>query len=71
MPIFEYRCTDCGHDFEKLIYASTEVQCPECDSKTVTKKLSLFGMSGVDNPFAGTSSANCGSCAKSSCTSCS
>jgi putative FmdB family regulatory protein len=69
MPIFEYKCNACGEDFEKLVFGSQEVKCPKCDSKEVTKKFSVFGMSGVEKPFAGTSS--CTSCSKSTCSSCS
>jgi len=70
MPIFEYRCGSCGKDFEKLVFGSQEVRCPECDSAEVKKKFSTFGLSGVGKPFAGTSSAGCGSCSKSTCGSC-
>lgn len=69
MPVFEYVCDSCGKDFEKLVYGSQAVKCPECGSEGVTKKLSVFGMSGVEKPFAGSSS-GCTSCAKSSCSSC-
>jgi putative FmdB family regulatory protein len=69
MPIYEYTCSQCGKDFEKLVYGSQSVECPACSSEKVVKKLSLFGMAGVEKPFAGQSS--CGSCEKSSCTSCS
>jgi len=71
MPIFEYKCGACGKDFEKLVMGSAEVKCPKCESADVTKKFSTFGMSGVDKPFAGTSSSGCSSCSKSTCTSCS
>jgi putative FmdB family regulatory protein len=69
MPIYEYKCSSCGKDFEKLVFGSQEVKCPGCGSEEVEKKLSLFGMSGVEKPFAGTSS-GCTSCSKSTCSSC-
>lgn len=69
MPIFEYRCTACGEEFEKLVFGSQTIQCPKCSSEHVKKKLSVFGMSGVEKPFAGTS--GCTSCSKSTCSSCS
>ncbi|GAB4487217.1 MAG: hypothetical protein OHK006_16060 [Thermodesulfovibrionales bacterium] len=69
MPIYEYRCNSCGCEFEKLVYGKCHVVCPTCSSEDVTKKLSTFGMSGVEKPFSGTSS-GCTSCSKGSCSSC-
>jgi putative FmdB family regulatory protein len=69
MPIYEYRCLGCGREFEMLVYASTRVRCEGCGSEDVKKKLSTFGMSGVEKPFAGSGS-GCTSCHKSTCTSC-
>jgi putative FmdB family regulatory protein len=32
MPIFEYRCRICGHEFEELVpRADTVVHCPTCE----------------------------------------
>ena len=70
MPIFEYKCSSCGEDFEKLVFGSQEIKCPKCESSEVVKKFSVFGMSGVEKPFAGTSSASCSACSKSTCSSC-
>ncbi|NOX21354.1 MAG: zinc ribbon domain-containing protein [Nitrospirae bacterium] len=70
MPIYEYKCNSCGAEFEKLVFGATEVHCPECDSTELTKKFSVFGMSGVEKPFAGSS--GCSSCSSSGsgCSSC-
>lgn len=70
MPIFEYICNNCGEEFEKLIFGNKVVDCPRCASSGVKKKFSTFGMSGVEKPFAG-SSTGCTSCSKGSCSSCS
>jgi len=69
MPIYEYRCEKCGQEFEMLVFGNKEVTCPHCKAKDITKKLSTFGMSGVEKPFAGDSS-GCTSCSKGSCSSC-
>lgn len=69
MPIYEYICSRCGEEFEKLVFGNKAVECPKCSSGEVEKKLSLFGMSGVQKPFAGTSS-GCTTCSKGSCSSC-
>lgn len=69
MPIFEYKCNKCGEDFEKLVFGTQTVICPKCRSGDIKKKMSTFGMSGVEKPFAGSSS-GCTSCSKSTCSSC-
>lgn len=70
MPIYEYKCSKCGTEFEKLVFNDQKVSCPECKSKHVKKKFSLFGMSGgisgVENP----TSSGCSSCSSSSCSPC-
>jgi putative FmdB family regulatory protein len=46
MPIYEYECNDFGEPFEELVLSiSSEkaVHCPTCESKSVKKKISLFG----------------------------
>jgi len=54
MPIYEYRCKECGHAFEKFyrISDSGEVNCPSCQSTKVDKLLSspLFRMGKSSEP---------------------
>jgi putative FmdB family regulatory protein len=69
MPIYEYKCTQCNEEFEMLVFGNKNVDCPKCMSPEVKKKLSVFGMSGVEKPFAGSSS-GCTSCSKGTCGSC-
>ena len=48
MPIYEYRCQQCGADFELLrsISASDEdLACPECGAPEPSRKLSIFASS--------------------------
>ncbi len=45
MPIYEYKCDDCGSRFEKLIRRSSdasELECPSCGQKRLTQELSTF-----------------------------
>jgi putative FmdB family regulatory protein len=42
MPIFEYTCKSCGAEFEKLMRASTVLDCPSCNGTELDKKLSVF-----------------------------
>ena len=47
MPIYEYRCPDCGYEFEKIQSFSDDPvkQCPTCESQDVRKKISLSAFS--------------------------
>jgi putative FmdB family regulatory protein len=51
MPLFEFKCNDCGHQFEELT-SSTETElpaCPECkqvDTKKLPSLSSFGGLSG-------------------------
>jgi putative FmdB family regulatory protein len=71
MPVYEYKCNDCSEEFEKLVSGSNpDVACPKCNSKNITKKFSLFGMSGVEKPVTSSGGSGCSSCKSSSCKSC-
>ena len=41
MPLYEYACTKCHHDFEMLVFNGDVVQCPKCAASEVDRKLSL------------------------------
>ena len=45
MPIYEYRCDNCGHEFDTLQKVSDEAltDCPECGKSTLVKKVSAAG----------------------------
>lgn len=45
MPIYEYRCSACGHQLESLRRLSDAplVACPACGKETLTKLLSAAG----------------------------
>lgn len=42
MPLYEYQCTKCGHEFEEMqkITEAPIKQCPKCKKMTVKKKVS-------------------------------
>ena len=46
MPIYEYRCRQCGAEFQKLVYGPAAVVCPSCQSPEVRRTPSLFGIRG-------------------------
>ena len=68
MPIFEYACRDCGHEFEKLTRAAEQPACPQCQSVQPAKKLSVFATASAGSErapaFAGPmgSVGPCGTC---------
>jgi putative FmdB family regulatory protein len=38
MPLYRYRCNECGHEFEELHGFEDELpECPECESETVKR----------------------------------
>jgi putative FmdB family regulatory protein len=41
MPIFEYVCQSCKHEFEALVRGGKSPACPECKSAELEKKFSL------------------------------
>ncbi len=44
MPLYEYRCADCEHEFEALVPAgrADQASCPACGAGDVNRLLSLF-----------------------------
>ena len=45
MPLYEYHCDSCESEFTKrraIKEANAPIECPECESQEVTRKLSLF-----------------------------
>lgn len=41
MPIYEYRCTACGHEFEALVRKGDVPACEKCRSDQLEKRISL------------------------------
>ena len=37
MPMFEFKCEECGARFEELTAAGTPVPCPQCGSERVRR----------------------------------
>ena len=56
MPIYEYRCTKCGEQFERLVRNSDDekdVECRACGSKETERLLSMFAGGGGSGKSAG------------------
>ena len=37
MPIYEYKCSGCGNEFEKIVKLNESPDCPGCGSSEVEK----------------------------------
>jgi len=59
MPIFEYICQKCHHQFEALVYGKEKAECPKCHATKLEPQLSVFAVSARSSS---TSSAPTGAC---------
>ncbi len=67
MPIYEYHCARCGHEFEELIRNPREeskLLCPRCAGTKVARRLSVFAArgGGLESPHS--PGVGCGKCAE-------
>lgn len=62
MPIYEYACSDCGKEFETLVRSGSTPECPECQSQSLEKKLSVFASTGTGGGHSHSHAGPCGSC---------
>jgi putative FmdB family regulatory protein len=44
MPMYEYRCRRCGHEFEALVRNAVEPSCPSCSSGELERLISMFAV---------------------------
>ncbi|MDR1395925.1 MAG: zinc ribbon domain-containing protein [Deltaproteobacteria bacterium] len=79
MPIYEFKCSRCGLEFETLVMRSREpAACPDCGYDQCEKHLSAFSFgssSGSRGDFGSyaqppSGGSGCGSCSSSSCAGC-
>lgn len=52
MPIYEFKCSECGHVFEELVPLNTtgEAQkCPKCGHVGARRLVSAFAAHGLEN----------------------
>lgn len=45
MPIYEYECRTCHHEFELIVLKDTIVACPACKGQDLERLLSAFAVS--------------------------
>lgn len=77
MPIYEYKCCNCGEDFEEYVAtaaAATQVTCTICGSGNIQRSMSMFGFAsrggGGEVVTSGRSGHNCSGCASHNCGHC-
>lgn len=66
MPIYEYRCSNCGHIFEKLQSIGADnssLECPVCHTPKPDRLFSAFAAksSGLASSDSSRTSSSCGS----------
>jgi putative FmdB family regulatory protein len=62
MPIFEYVCQKCHHQFEALVYGKQKAECPKCHATKLDAQLSVFAVSAKGPSSASPPAVGCGSC---------
>lgn len=62
MPIFEYVCRECQHQFEALIFGKQRAECPKCHATRLDPQLSVFAVSAKSSASSPSTGAACGSC---------
>ena len=72
MPMYEYRCRDCGAVAEHLEQANSRRRhaCERCGSKKTEKAYSSFAARFARESASTSSRSSCASCRRSSCASC-
>ena len=48
MPIYDFRCKACGHEFEALVRHNDTPACPACRSGDLERLLSTFAVSSAE-----------------------
>ena len=58
MPLYEYKCSGCGHQFELLVLKPSQaLACPSCAGESLERMLSMFAVSSAGTRQASTASA--------------
>ncbi len=67
MPIYEYRCEKCGHQFDYFARTQSDKpqKCEKCGAEQLSKQFSSFAA--VSGSSAGAASCSTGACAPAAC----
>lgn len=69
MPLYEFQCKGCGHEFEDLVLGAAKHAldpdrgpvCPSCHGQQLERLLSVFSLNAAPNELVPAAGA-CGSC---------
>ncbi|HQE91874.1 MAG TPA: zinc ribbon domain-containing protein [Anaerolineae bacterium] len=74
MPIYEYRCQECGVRFDarrSMKDADAPIVCPACGASKARREVSLFFAAGGSGSLKGMGGeSSCATCSSSSCAAC-
>ena len=45
MPLYDFQCRGCGHEFEALVRGREILECPSCHGHNLERLLSTFAVS--------------------------
>lgn len=57
MPLYEFQCRTCGHQFEALVRSGHSPECPSCHGSDLERLLSGFAVSSEERTQAAVKSA--------------
>jgi putative FmdB family regulatory protein len=66
MPVYEYVCRKCSHQFEELVKSISsrdEVACPACGVNKAVRQFSVFAAPEASSPAPLPAGGPCGQCA--------
>jgi putative FmdB family regulatory protein len=64
MPLYEYACQECKHQFEALVRNGDTPECPACRATTLERQFSVFAAhtNGTSGGFEAAPAGACGQC---------